>query len=162
MEPKITDFGLAKLLNRGGSNKSISRVCGTRGYIAPEWVSSLPITAKVDVYSFGVVLLELLKGARVSEWAENADEAVEAAIGRIVRMLEENVTMLDTEQAWIAGFIDPRLNGHFDSLQARTMIKLAVSCVQEDRNTRPSMENVVQKLLTVEETASTILNYSLN
>jgi serine/threonine protein kinase len=37
MEPKITDFGLAKLLNRGVSNKSISRICGTRGYIAPEW-----------------------------------------------------------------------------------------------------------------------------
>lgn len=48
MDWKITDFGLAKLLNRGGSNKSISRICGTRGYIAPEWVSRLPITAKVE------------------------------------------------------------------------------------------------------------------
>ncbi|CAM0910122.1 unnamed protein product [Alopecurus aequalis] len=61
-EPKITDFGLAKLLNRGGSDKNVSRIHGTRGYIAPEWVSSAPITAKVDVYSFGVVLLELLRG----------------------------------------------------------------------------------------------------
>uniref|UniRef100_K3Y129 Receptor-like serine/threonine-protein kinase n=1 Tax=Setaria italica TaxID=4555 RepID=K3Y129_SETIT len=136
MDWKITDFGLAKLLNRGGSNKSISRICGTRGYIAPD---------------FGVVLLELLKGARVFECAANEDETVEVAIGRIVRMLEENAKMPDSEQAWIASFIDPRLNGHFNGLQARTMIKLDVLCVQEDRNTRPTMENVVQKLLSVEE-----------
>ncbi|CAL5042066.1 unnamed protein product [Urochloa decumbens] len=162
MEPKITDFGLAKLLNRGGSNISISRICGTRGYIAPEWVSTLPITAKVDVYSFGVVLLELLKGARVSEWAANADEAVEVAIGRIARTLDEKATMPDSEQAWMDDFIDLRLNGHFNGLQAKTMIKLAVSCLQEDRNRRPTMENVVQKLLSVDEADSSTQNYSLN
>jgi serine/threonine protein kinase len=145
LEPKITDFGLAKLLIRGGSNKSISWICGTRGYIAHEWVSNLPITAKVDVYSFGVVLLELLKGARVSEWSANADETVEMAITRLVRMLEENTKMQASTQAWIPGFIDPRLNGHFNGMQARSMIKLAVSCVQEDRNMRPTMENVVQQ-----------------
>lgn len=125
-------------------------------------VSRLPVIAKVDVYSFGVVLLELLKGARVSEWAANADEAVNVAIGRIVRMLEENAKMPDSEQEWIASFIDPRLNGHFNGLQARTMMKLAVLCVQEDRNTRPTMENVVQKLLSVEEAGSTMQHYSLN
>ncbi|WVZ79510.1 hypothetical protein U9M48_027081 [Paspalum notatum var. saurae] len=162
MEPKITDFGLAKLLNRAGSNRSISRIRGTRGYIAPEWVSSLPITAKVDVYSFGVVLLELLKGARVSEWAANADEAVEMGIRRNVRMLEENTKMQDSEEAWIPSFIDPRLNSRFNGVQARTMIKLAVSCVQEDRNIRPTMENVVQKLLSVDEASSIKHHYSLN
>jgi len=60
LEPKIADFGLAKLLNRGGSNQNVSRVQGTVGYMAPEWISSLQITAKVDVYSYGVVLLELV------------------------------------------------------------------------------------------------------
>ena len=60
LEPKIADFGLAKLLNRGGSNQNVSRVRGTVGYMAPEWISSLQITAKVDVYSYGVVLLELV------------------------------------------------------------------------------------------------------
>jgi serine/threonine protein kinase len=60
--PKIADFGVSKLLNRGGSNIKVSRIHGTRGYLAPELVSSLPITVKVDVYSFGVVLLELIKG----------------------------------------------------------------------------------------------------
>ncbi|KAM0953476.1 putative protein kinase RLK-Pelle-SD-2b family [Dioscorea sansibarensis] len=65
-EPKLTDFGLAKLVKRAGIPSVVSRIRGTRGYIAPEWVSCLPITAKVDVYSYGVVLLELLMGTRVS------------------------------------------------------------------------------------------------
>ena len=68
-EPKITDFGLAKLLNKAVSSQNMSQVQGTIGYIAPERVSGLPITAKVDVYSYGVVLLELFSRARVSELA---------------------------------------------------------------------------------------------
>uniref|UniRef100_A0A0D9WRU9 Receptor-like serine/threonine-protein kinase n=1 Tax=Leersia perrieri TaxID=77586 RepID=A0A0D9WRU9_9ORYZ len=154
LEPKITDFGLAKLLNRGGNNKNVSRIHGTRGYIAPEWVSSLPITAKVDVYSFGVVLLELLKGSRVSEWAkiEDEEDEVEKVLQRAVRMLAVNVKLQEgREQSWIIDFIDCRLNGRFSYLQARTMIKLAISCIEEDRGKRPTMENVAQMLLSVDE-----------
>ncbi|XP_022681778.1 putative receptor protein kinase ZmPK1 isoform X1 [Setaria italica] len=152
--PKIADFGLAKLLNRGGSNIDVSRIQGTRGYLAPEWVSSLPITAKVDVYSFGVVLLELLKGARISDMENNENEEVEMVLGRIVRMLKENLQLDGTEQFWIPDFIDSRLNGDFNYLQARTMIKLAVSCLEEDRGRRPTMENVVQTLVSVDAVSS--------
>ncbi|XP_051199964.1 putative receptor protein kinase ZmPK1 [Lolium perenne] len=151
MEPKITDFGLAKLMNRGGSNKNVSRIHGTRGYIAPEWVSSHPITAKIDVYSFGVVLLELLKGARVSDWTSNADEEVEMVLQRVIRMLAENLKLEGSKQLWIADFIDSRLNSQFNSLQAIMMVKLAISCVEEDSRKRPTMENVVQMLLSVDE-----------
>ncbi|XP_047079066.1 putative receptor protein kinase ZmPK1 [Lolium rigidum] len=160
LEPKITDFGLAKLLNRGGSNKSVSRIHGTRGYLAPEWVSSAPITAKVDVYSFGVVLLELLKGARVSEWASDADEDVEMVLGRVIRMLAENLMLDGGEQLWIADFIDSRLDRQFDKVQARTMVTLAVSCVEEDSRKRPTMENVVQMLLSVDEASGIVQQYS--
>ncbi|KAM0824034.1 hypothetical protein ACQ4PT_070475 [Festuca glaucescens] len=160
LEPKITDFGLAKLLNRGGSNKSVSRIHGTRGYLAPEWVSSAPITAKVDVYSFGVVLLELLKGARVSDWASDADEDVEMVLGRVIRMLAENLMLDGGEQLWIADFIDSRLDRQFDKVQARTMVKLAVSCVEEDSRKRPTMENVVQMLLSVDEASGIVQQYS--
>jgi serine/threonine protein kinase len=149
-----SDFGLAKLQNRDGLNKNVSRIHGTRGYIAPEWVSSLPITAKVDAYSFGVVLLELLQGVRVSQWPTNEDEDVVMVLTRTVRMLEENVKMHISEQSWIAGVIDSRLNGQFNSLQARTMIEVAVSCVQDDRSKKPNMENVVQMLISVDEAGS--------
>lgn len=155
MEPKIADFGLAKLLNRGASNINVSRIRGTRGYLAPEWVSSLPITAKVDVYSFGVVLLELLKGARVSELVKNEDEEVEMVLGRVIRMLAEKLKSDADEQSWITDFIDTRLNGQFNNLQARMMLKLAVSCLEEDRERRPTMESVVQMLVSIDEVRST-------
>uniref|UniRef100_A0ACD5XZY3 Uncharacterized protein n=1 Tax=Avena sativa TaxID=4498 RepID=A0ACD5XZY3_AVESA len=152
LEPKIADFGLAKLLNRGGSNTSVSRIRGTRGYLAPEWVSNLPVTSKVDVYSFGVVLLELLKGARVSDLDKNVDdEEVEMVLKRTVNMLMEMLELDISEQYLVNNFIDTRLNGHLNNLQARTMMKLAVSCLQEDRGRRPTMEKVVQMLASVDE-----------
>uniref|UniRef100_A0A0D3GI32 Receptor-like serine/threonine-protein kinase n=1 Tax=Oryza barthii TaxID=65489 RepID=A0A0D3GI32_9ORYZ len=155
MEPKIADFGLAKLLNRDGSNIDISRIRGTRGYLAPEWVYSLPITAKVDVYSFGVVLLELLKGVRVSELEKNDDEDVKMALGRVIRLCSEQLKSDGDDEFWIADFIDTRLNGQFNSAQARMVMELAVSCLEEDRVRRPTMEYVVQKLVSVDEISST-------
>ncbi|KAM2544277.1 hypothetical protein TB1_015985 [Malus domestica] len=51
-QPKVADFGLSKLINRDGLKKSsFSRIRGTRGYVAPDWVYNQPITSKVDVYS---------------------------------------------------------------------------------------------------------------
>ncbi|OQU76615.1 hypothetical protein SORBI_3010G174900 [Sorghum bicolor] len=149
--PKIADFGLAKLLNRGGSNINVSKIQGTRGYLAPEWVSSLPITAKVDVYSFGVVLLELVLGERVSNMENNEDVEAEMVLGRVSRLLKEKLQLDDIELSWIADFVDARLNGEFNNLQARTMMRLAISCLEEDRDRRPTMENVVQILVLVED-----------
>ncbi|KAL7262240.1 hypothetical protein ACSBR1_000587 [Camellia fascicularis] len=61
--PKVADFGLSKLCKRGGGHSSnFSRVRGTRGYMAPEWISNLQITSKVDVYSYGVVVLAMVTG----------------------------------------------------------------------------------------------------
>ncbi|OWM80664.1 hypothetical protein CDL15_Pgr006694 [Punica granatum] len=62
-QPKVADFGLSKLLNRGDiKHSSFSKIRGTRGYMAPEWVYNLSITSKVDVYSYGIVLLEMVTG----------------------------------------------------------------------------------------------------
>jgi serine/threonine protein kinase len=153
--PKIADFGLAKLLSRGGSNTNVSKIQGTRGYLAPEWVSSLPITAKVDVYSFGVVLLELLLGARVSNMENNEDVEAEMVLGRVSRLVKEKLQLDDIEPSWIADFVDARLNGEFNNLQARTMMRLAISCMEEDRDRRSTMENVVQILVLVEDVSDT-------
>ncbi|OIW12481.1 hypothetical protein TanjilG_04645 [Lupinus angustifolius] len=57
---KIADFGLAKLLMKDRTRTSTHVVRGTMGYMAPEWLKNVPITAKVDVYSFGVMMLEIL------------------------------------------------------------------------------------------------------
>ncbi|KAG1365815.1 putative receptor protein kinase ZmPK1 [Cocos nucifera] len=144
-EPKIADFGLAKLLNRGGSGRNLSRIQGTRGYIAPEWASSIPITGKVDVYSYGVVLLELVKGVRVSDWKIGRGEEIEMVLRRSIGLLQENLE--SGNDSWIGDFVDCRLDGRFDSKQVLTMVAIAVRCLEEERSKRPSMESVVQSLL---------------
>ncbi|KAG1365814.1 putative receptor protein kinase ZmPK1 [Cocos nucifera] len=144
-EPKIADFGLAKLLNRGVSGRNLSRIQGTRGYIAPEWASSLPITGKVDVYSYGVVLLELVRGARVSDWTIGGGEEIEMVLRRSIGLLKENLE--SGHDSWIGDFVDRRLDGRFDSKQVLTMVAIAVRCLEEERSKRPSMKSVVQMLL---------------
>jgi len=151
-EPKITDFGLAKLLNRAGANQNMSQVRGTVGYIAPEWVSGLPITVKVDVYSYGVLVLELLSGARFSELAAGSDAEVYNMLRKLVRVLADKLE--GQEESWVGEFVDQELSGQFNYFQARTVLKLAVSCLQEDRNKRPTMESVVQTLLSSDESSN--------
>ncbi|EEC69403.1 hypothetical protein OsI_38555 [Oryza sativa Indica Group] len=147
LEPKLADFGLAKLLNRGKDVQMLSRVQGTRGYIAPEWASNLPITGKVDVYSFGVVLLEIVRGLRVSDWTvvDGEEEEVEMVFRTTVAVLKERLRGED--RSWLPGFVDPRLDGNFCRLQAAAMVELAVACVEEERSRRPNMKLVVEKLL---------------
>ncbi|VAI63358.1 unnamed protein product [Triticum turgidum subsp. durum] len=153
LEPKIADFGLAELLSR-------SRVQGTRGYIAPEMALNLPITGKADVFSFGVVLLELLRGQRVCDWAVDAgdEEVLRMDFRRRVALLREETR--DLQEAWLEEFVDARLHGDFSYLQAATMLELAVLCVDDDPRRRPSMDAVVQTLLSTQDVMPTSVRHA--
>lgn len=148
-EPKIADFGLVKLLSRGTGAQMLSRVHGTRGYIAPEWALNLPITGKADVYSYGVVLLELVKGVRVSSWVIEGEGVEEMSIRCSAEILKEKLAAKDP--SWLMEFVDCRLNGEFNYLQAATMLEIAVSCVEEERTKRPSMDHILKTLLSLVE-----------
>ncbi|CAN6190740.1 unnamed protein product [Urochloa humidicola] len=148
-EPKIADFGLAKLLNRGAGAQMLSRVHGTRGYIAPEWALNLPITGKADVYSYGVVLLELVKGVQVSNWVVEGEREMEMAVRHSADILKEKLASED--ERWLLEFVDDRLGGEFDYSQAVMMVKIAVSCLEEERRRRPNMSQVVEALLSLVE-----------
>jgi len=63
--PKLSDFGLAKLGPTGDKTHVSTRVMGTYGYCAPEYASTGQLTTKSDIYSFGVVFLEMITGRRV-------------------------------------------------------------------------------------------------
>ncbi|KAJ4971700.1 hypothetical protein NE237_004799 [Protea cynaroides] len=144
-EPKIADFGLSKLSQRGGAGSEFSRIRGTKGYMAPEWALNLPITAKVDVYSFGVVLLEIVKGIRLSSWIL-MDEAVEmTGLTSLLREVKRRIG--NDEEFCVEDVVDPQLKGKFNRKQASMMVKIGISCVEEDRNKRPTMDAVVQALL---------------
>ncbi|XP_052174111.1 putative receptor protein kinase ZmPK1 isoform X1 [Diospyros lotus] len=143
-EPKVADFGLAKLAQRGGAGSEFTRIRGTKGYMAPEWALNLPITAKVDVYSYGVVILEMVRGIRLSNWVGDNAEEQEAELTRFVRTVKRKI---QSGEDWVEDVVDPRLEGQFDKSQAATLVATGLSCIEEDRNKRPAMASVVQVLV---------------
>ncbi|PON84697.1 Serine/threonine protein kinase, partial [Trema orientale] len=146
--PKVADFGLSKLQNRGEShNSSFSRIRGTRGYMAPEWVYNLPITSKVDVYSYGIVALELVTGRKPTGVQMNGTgETVEQ--GRLVTWVREKMNGAATRtESWIEDIADPMMElGEIDKVKMEVLVKVALQCVEEDKEARPTMRQVVEML----------------
>ncbi|XP_030519741.2 G-type lectin S-receptor-like serine/threonine-protein kinase LECRK3 [Rhodamnia argentea] len=128
---KISDFGLSKLLKPDQTN-TMTRMRGTRGYVAPEWHKNLPVTVKADVYSFGIMLLEIICCRRSVDWNLPDKEAV----------LEEWVYNL-----FRAGELEKLVDDEFmDRRQLERMVKVGLWCIQEEPSLRPSMKKVLLML----------------
>ncbi|XP_054780294.1 putative receptor protein kinase ZmPK1 [Prosopis cineraria] len=164
-QPKVADFGLSKLLNRNEQNaQSISMIRGTRGYMAPEWVFNLPITSKVDVYSYGIVVLEMLTGRSATTMGSRSDEGEEAQNGRLVTWVREKrkrTTSLEegsslTSSCWVEKIIDPAIGSQFEvkKMKMETLASVALNCVEDDKDARPTMSQVVEMLQCHENDAS--------
>uniref|UniRef100_A0A0D6QWR2 non-specific serine/threonine protein kinase n=1 Tax=Araucaria cunninghamii TaxID=56994 RepID=A0A0D6QWR2_ARACU len=132
--PKVSDFGLAKLVDRDRAF-TFSTIRGTRGYLAPEWVMNLPITAKADVYSFGIVLLEIVSGLSTSNTG-----SVQSS--NLVQWVSEKSEGGSRKEE----VVDPKLQGNFNSEEVGRMLRTALLCVKQDKDRRPSMSQVVQML----------------
>ncbi|KAI4322600.1 hypothetical protein L6164_022277 [Bauhinia variegata] len=133
--PKVADFGLAKLIGRDFS-RVLTTMRGTRGYLAPEWISGVAITAKADVYSYGMMLFEFVSGRRNSEPSEDGQT-------KFFPTWAANVV---TQGGDVLSLLDPRLNGNADIEELIRIIKVASWCVQDDESHRPTMGQVVQIL----------------
>ncbi|KAF8006314.1 hypothetical protein BT93_K0570 [Corymbia citriodora subsp. variegata] len=146
-QPKIADFGLAKLLQRDSASSQFSRIRGTKGYLAPEWALNLPITAKVDVYSYGVMVLEIVRGIRLSNWvtknAENEEQETELTV--FIREMKRRYRR--GEDLGIEDLVDKRLKGQYSRKEAGVLVEIGVTCLEEDRNRRPTMDSIVNQLL---------------
>ncbi|XP_031503045.1 putative receptor protein kinase ZmPK1 [Nymphaea colorata] len=141
--PKVADFGLSKLFDRGGNNISeFSRVRGTRGYMAPEWILNLPITSKVDVYSYGILVLELVTG-RNSSGSQQVGEDEEVGCRQLIPWIRE---MVRTNQNWVEEIADPQLFGMYDNSSMEILTKVGLQCVEEESGVRPSMSQVVDSI----------------
>ncbi|XP_047082846.1 G-type lectin S-receptor-like serine/threonine-protein kinase SD2-5 [Lolium rigidum] len=130
---KVADFGLCKLINRDQS-KVVTRMRGTPGYLAPEWLTS-SITEKVDVYSFGVVIMEIISGRKNIDNSQPED----VHLIYLLREKEQNNQLVDL------------IDKHSDDMVSREeevirMMKLAVWCLQHDCTRRPSMSTVIKVL----------------
>lgn len=134
--PKVADFGLAKLVGRDFS-RVLTTMRGTRGYLAPEWISGVAITAKADVYSYGMMLFELVSGRRNTEQSEDGKIKFFPtwAAGKITEGEED-----------VLSIVDPRLEGKADPQEVLKICKLGCWCIQDDENRRPTMGQVVQIL----------------
>ncbi|KAK2655009.1 hypothetical protein Ddye_008061 [Dipteronia dyeriana] len=133
---KLSDFGLAKDGPEGDKTHVSTRVMGTYGYAAPEYVMTGHLTSKSDVYSFGVVLLEMLTGRRSMDKnrANGEHNLVEWARPQL------------GERRRFYRLIDPRLEGCFSIKGAQKAIQLASYCLSRDPKTRPLMSEVVDIL----------------
>ncbi|KAF5468203.1 hypothetical protein F2P56_012376 [Juglans regia] len=146
-QPKVADFGLSKLQNRNLENASFSRIRGTRGYMAPEWVFNLPITSKVDVYSYGIVVLEMVTGKGPTKGVHAIDTGGETEPKRLVAWVREKRNEETAMASWVEEIVDPILKGSYEKGKMETLINVALQCVEEEKDARPSMSQVAEMLL---------------
>ncbi|XP_068468046.1 serine/threonine-protein kinase PBL34-like isoform X2 [Phaseolus vulgaris] len=133
---KLSDFGLAKDGPEGDKTHVSTRVMGTYGYAAPEYVMTGHLTSKSDVYSFGVVLLEMLSGRRsMDKHRPNGEH-------NLVEWARPHLG----ERRRFYKLIDPRLEGHFSVKGAQKAAQLAAHCLCRDPKARPLMSEVVEAL----------------
>ncbi|KAL3728903.1 hypothetical protein ACJRO7_033481 [Eucalyptus globulus] len=128
---KISDFGLSKLMKPDQTN-TMTRIRGTRGYVAPEWHKNLPVTVKADVYSFGIVLLEIICCRRTVDWSLPDDEAVLEEWAYSCFQESELEKLVNDEST--------------DRRQLERMVKVALWCILEEPSLRPSMRKVLLML----------------
>ncbi|XP_020232513.1 putative receptor protein kinase ZmPK1 [Cajanus cajan] len=114
---------------------------GTRGYMAPEWVYNLPITSKVDVYSYGIVLLEMITGKSPTMDIETVD-GTEAHNGRLVTWVRGK----QRRNSWVEEIMDPTIGTYYDVNKMEILATVALDCVEEDKDVRPTMKQVVEFL----------------
>ncbi|KAL7596478.1 hypothetical protein Lser_V15G31140 [Lactuca serriola] len=145
--PKVADFGLSKLFDRGAiENSCFSRIRGTRGYMAPEWVFNLPITSKVDVYSYGVVVLEMITGKSPLQMLQLGSGRDQTLVEWVRSKIREHIGS-QINGAWIEEIVDGRTSGEYDTRALINLVKVALQCAEDDRDARPSMSQVVNILL---------------
>ncbi|CAA0396227.1 unnamed protein product [Arabidopsis thaliana] len=138
MNPKIADFGMARIFGMDQTEAMTRRVVGTYGYMSPEYAMYGQFSMKSDVYSFGVLVLEIISGMKNSS----------------LYQMDENVGNLVTYtwRLWSNGspseLVDPSFGDNYQTSEITRCIHIALLCVQEDAEDRPTMSSIVQMLTT--------------
>ncbi|CAL9112650.1 unnamed protein product [Musa acuminata var. zebrina] len=143
MNPKVSDFGLAKIFGGNQDEANTDRVVGTYGYMSPEYAMEGLFSVKSDVYSYGVLLLEIVSGFRNSSFPLAMDSPNLLAYAW---------------QLWNEGnaedYVDPSIAGSCARAEVVRSIHVGLLCVQDSPSDRPAMSSVVFMLENEEATIS--------
>ncbi|XP_011008148.1 PREDICTED: G-type lectin S-receptor-like serine/threonine-protein kinase B120 isoform X1 [Populus euphratica] len=134
MNPKISDFGMARIFGANQNEINTNRVVGTYGYMAPEYAMEGLFSVKSDVYSFGVLLLEIVSGRRNTSF----------------RMTDHVILIAYAWDLWSEGkameMVDPSIRDSCNQNEVLRCIQLGMLCVQDSALHRPNMASVVLML----------------
>ncbi|XP_050223212.1 G-type lectin S-receptor-like serine/threonine-protein kinase RKS1 [Mercurialis annua] len=135
MNPKISDFGMARISQSELIQEKTTKIVGTFGYMPPEYVVFGRYSTKSDVYSYGVILLEIISGKKNNNFCK------------------ENTSLTLIEHVWelwkenkVSEIVDPLLDETYDCDKALRYIQTGMLCVQRDETDRPTMFDVVLML----------------
>ncbi|XP_010544401.1 PREDICTED: probable serine/threonine-protein kinase At1g01540 [Tarenaya hassleriana] len=132
--PKVSDFGLAKLLCSERSYVT-TRVMGTFGYVAPEYACTGMLNEKSDIYSFGILIMEIITGRNPVDYTRPQGEV--NLVGWVKAMVGERRT---------EAVVDPKMEEGPSPKAMKRALLVALRCVDPDANKRPKMGHIIHML----------------
>ncbi|KAF7849315.1 hypothetical protein BT93_L0985 [Corymbia citriodora subsp. variegata] len=135
MNPKISDFGLARSFGGNESKANTKRVVGTYGYMSPEYDIHGLYSIKSDVFSFGVVVLEIVSRQRNRGFNHPGNHL--SLLGYAWTLFRDRKSMK---------LVDPLITSTFNPVEVLRSIHVALLCVQQNPRDRPEMSSVVMML----------------
>ncbi|XP_039140876.1 G-type lectin S-receptor-like serine/threonine-protein kinase B120 [Dioscorea cayenensis subsp. rotundata] len=135
MNPKISDFGLARIFGQNENQANTRRVVGTYGYMAPEYAMEGLFSVKSDIYSFGVMLLEIVSGKK-NTCFQHANNTVNL-LGYAWELWTEGRSL---------ELVDPILGDLYPPQEVSRCIHVALLCVQDHAADRPNISAVISML----------------
>ncbi|CAN8242076.1 unnamed protein product [Cochlearia groenlandica] len=153
--PKISDFGTARIFGCKQIDDSTERIVGTFGYMSPEYALGGMISEKSDIYSFGVLLLEIISGKKATRFVHND---------------KKHSLVAYAWESWCEtkgiNIIEEALCGLYSIKEAMQCVHIALLCVQDHPNDRPTISQIVYMLsndnnlpIPKKPTFSNVLNY---
>ncbi|XP_062231283.1 serine/threonine-protein kinase-like protein At3g51990 [Phragmites australis] len=146
LDARLGDFGLAlrvpKSLPGDGANAAATPApAGTLGYLDPAYVTPESLSTKTDVFSFGILLLEIMSGRKAIDVQHSPPSVVEWAVPLL-------------RKGKVAALFDPRVVPPRDPVTRKDLAALAASCVRSCRERRPSMADIVERLVVLSKAVS--------
>ncbi|XP_058197644.1 cysteine-rich receptor-like protein kinase 10 isoform X8 [Rhododendron vialii] len=143
MNAKISDFGMARIFGVDQTQGNTSQVVGTFGYMSPEYVTRGQFSVKSDVFSFGVLVLEIISGKKINNFYQS--DGARNLLSYAWKLWRDG-TPLD--------LMDPTLQGSYSRNEVTRCVHIALLCVQDDPDARPSMATIVLMLNSYSATLS--------